>query len=110
MAIQYLPATAAERPPAPPPASPPTAPVTAPPPPSPSLVLLGRNRNGKPRAAWFADDQAEAAKAAAEAMKLQALPITDDAQRALATQLARGRILASGKAHVPGARRDWPAP
>ncbi|WP_246686363.1 hypothetical protein [Methylobacterium sp. WL30] len=72
----------------------------------PALVLFGRNRSGKPCAAWFDGNQAEAATALAATMKLRVLPVTDDDQRALALQLAHGRILPSGKAHVPGARRD----
>ena len=72
----------------------------------PALVLFGRNRNGKPCAAWFDGDQAEAATNVAATMKLRVLPIASDDQRALASQLAHGRILPTGKAHVPGARRD----
>lgn len=72
----------------------------------PVLVLFGRDRGGKPRAAWFDGNQAEAAKAAADTMKLRALPIDGEEPCALAIQLAHGRILPSGKAHVPGARRD----
>ena len=76
------------------------------PPQPPALVLFGRNRGGKPCAAWFDGNQAEAATAVAVTMKLRVLPIADDDQRALALQVAHGRILPSGKAHVPGARRD----
>lgn len=72
----------------------------------PTLVLFGRNRSGKPCAAWFDGNQAEAATAVAVTMKLRVLPVADDNQRSLALQLAHGRILPSGKAHVPGARRD----
>ena len=72
----------------------------------PALVLFGRDRGGKPRAAWFDGNQADAAKAAADTMKLRTLPIEGEEPCALATQLAHGRILPSGKAHVPGARRD----
>lgn len=72
----------------------------------PVLVLFGRDRGGKPRAAWFDGNQAEAAKAAADTMKLRTLPVAGEEQCALAAQLAHGRILPSGKAFVPGARRD----
>jgi len=72
----------------------------------PVLVLFGRDRGGKPRAAWFDCNQAEAAKAAADAMKLRTLPVAGTEQCTLAAQLAHGRILPSGKVHVPGARRD----
>jgi hypothetical protein len=79
----------------------------APPTPQPPvLVLFGRDRGGKPRGAWFDGNQAEAAKAAADTMKLRTLPIEGEEPCALATQLAHGRILPSGKVHVPGARRD----
>lgn len=91
MAIQFIPAPVAESPLAPQP---------------PTLVLFGRNRSGKPCAAWFDGNQAEAATAVAVTMKLRVLPVGNDDQRALAMQLAHGRILPSGKAHVPGARRD----
>ncbi|WP_244475698.1 hypothetical protein [Methylobacterium sp. Leaf466] len=91
MAIQFIPAPVTETPLTPQP---------------PALVLFGRDRGGKPRAAWFDGHQAEAARAAADPMKLRALPLADDDQRALAAQLAHGRILPSGKAHVPGLRRD----
>ncbi|ACS38035.1 hypothetical protein [Methylorubrum extorquens] len=76
------------------------------PPQPPALMLFGRNRSGKPCAAWFNRSQAEAATAVAVTMKLRVLPVTGDDSRALALQLAQGRILPSGKAHVPGARRD----
>ncbi|WP_246694670.1 hypothetical protein [Methylobacterium sp. WL6] len=97
MAIHFIPAPA--------PDSMPVAesPLTPQP---PVLVLFGRNRSGKPCAAWFDGNQAEAATALAVTMKLRVLPVADDDQRALALQLAHGRILPSGKAHVPGARRD----
>ena len=72
----------------------------------PVLVLFGRDRGGKPRAAWFDGNQVEAAKAAADTMKLRSLPIEGEEPCALASQLAQGRILPSGKVHVPGARRD----
>ncbi|GJE57734.1 hypothetical protein [Methylobacterium thuringiense] len=91
MAIQIVPASVTESPPTPQP---------------PALVLFGRNRSGKPCAAWFDGDQAEAATAAAATMKLRVLPVAGDEERALATQLGRGRILSNGKAHVPAARRD----
>lgn len=91
MAIQSIPAPVAE------------SPLTPQP---PTLVLFGRDRGGKPRAAWFDGNQANAATSAADTMKLRILQVNDDALRALAAQLAHGRILPSGKAHVPGARRD----
>ena len=97
MPIQFIPASA------PAPMSVAESPLT----PQPLvLVLFGRNRGGKPCAAWFDGNQAAAATALAATMKLRVLPVADDNQRALALQLAQGRVLPSGKAHVPGARRD----
>ncbi|GJD92408.1 hypothetical protein BHAOGJBA_5962 [Methylobacterium hispanicum] len=72
----------------------------------PALVLFGRDGGGRPRAAWFDAADAEAATAAAAIMRLRALPLTDDAGRALAARLARGRVLPSGRAFVPSAKRD----
>ncbi|GAA0283277.1 hypothetical protein LNAOJCKE_1569 [Methylorubrum aminovorans] len=72
----------------------------------PALVLLGRDGGGRPRAAWFDAADTEAATAAATTMRLRALPITEAAGRELAGQLARGRVLPSGRALVPFAKRD----
>ena len=90
-----------------PPSAVPSAPVAEMPlgPPPPTLVLFGRE-GGKPRAAWFPAADGEAATAAAAIMRLRALPLADDAGRELAGQLARGRMLASGRALVPFAKRD----
>jgi hypothetical protein len=72
----------------------------------PALVLLGRDGGRRPRAAWFDAADAEPATAAATTMRLRALPITEAAGRELAGQLARGRVLPSGRALVPFAKRD----
>lgn len=72
----------------------------------PALVLLGRDGGGRPRAAWFDAADVEAATAAAATMRLRALPVTEAAGRDLAGQLARGRVLPSGRALVPFAKRD----
>lgn len=72
----------------------------------PALVLFGNDGSGKPRAAWFDAADAEAAMTAAADMRLRALPLTDNAGRDLAGKLARGRILPSGRALVPFAKRD----
>ena len=71
----------------------------------PALVLFGRDGN-RPRAAWFAAADAEAAIAAATVMRLRTLSLADDAGRELAAQLARGRVLASGRALVPFVKRE----
>ncbi|GLS44204.1 hypothetical protein [Methylobacterium brachythecii] len=72
----------------------------------PSLVLFGRSATGRPRAAWFSGADADAANVAAGVSKLRTQSLSDEAQRELGGQFARGRILASGKAFVPFAPRD----
>lgn len=71
----------------------------------PALVLFGRG-GGKPRAAWFEAAESDAATAAATTMQLRTLALATDEQRALAEQLARGRVLPSGRALVPFVKRD----
>lgn len=66
-----------------------------------ALVLFGLDDRGKAHAAWFAEDHAEAGTVAAEAMSMFALPVEDDAMRALAGQVPQGKIFTSGKAFVP---------
>lgn len=66
-----------------------------------ALVLFGLDDSGKAHAAWFAEDHAEAGTVAAEAMGMFALPVEDDAMRALAGQVPQGKIFTSGKAFVP---------
>lgn len=72
----------------------------------PALVVFGRDGGGKARAAWFDVADGEAATAAATKMQLRTLPLTDAAGRDIATRLARGRVLASGRALVPFAKRE----
>ena len=67
----------------------------------PALVLFGRDGGGRPRAAWFAEAEAEEANTAAAAMRLRVLPLADEPRRDIARQLARGRVLPSGRALVP---------
>lgn len=73
---------------------------------SPALVLFGRGAGGKSRAAWFEAADIEAATAAAKAMRLRVLPLATAEQREVAGQLTRGRMLPSGRAHVPFAKHD----
>lgn len=78
---------------------------TPPGPQPPALVLFGRDGN-RPRAAWFDAADATAATTAAATMRLRALPLADDAGRELAGQFTRGRVLPSGRALVPFAKRE----
>lgn len=66
-----------------------------------ALVLFGLDERGKAHGAWFAQEAAEAAVAAAETMGMFSLPVEDDAVRSLAGQLPQGKIFPSGKAFVP---------
>jgi len=66
-----------------------------------ALVLFGLDERGKAHGAWFAQETAEAAVAAAETMGMFSLSVEDDAVRSLAGQLPQGKIFPSGKAFVP---------
>ena len=70
----------------------------------PSLVLFGRDDAGKPRASWFDAVSADLATRAADVMKMRVLKIETDEQKAVARQLAPGRVFASGRAFTPFAR------
>jgi len=72
--------------------------------PTASIILLGRDSSNKPHASWFCANEAELAKTAATAMGMHAEPVNSDALRALAGQLPRGKLFASGKAFVPFVR------
>jgi hypothetical protein len=68
----------------------------------PALILMGRDEQHKPHAAWFADDQKEGAEGAAKLMGMKLISIGDDAGlREKASRLPRGKLFASGKAFVP---------
>src|SRR5215218_2621290 len=70
----------------------------------PSLVVFGRDDAGKPRASWFDAGSADLASKAADLMKMRVLKIKTDEQKAVARQLAPGRVFASGRAFTPFAR------
>ena len=70
----------------------------------PSLVLFGRDPAGKPRASWFDAGSIDFAMSAAELMQMKIVRIITEQQRAIAKQLARGRIFSSGRAFAPFAR------
>ncbi|MDR7040300.1 hypothetical protein J2X36_005082 [Methylobacterium sp. BE186] len=70
------------------------------------MVLFGRDAAGKLRAGWYDAGQAHAATAAAGTSQLRLLALADEAQRSLAAQLGRGRLLASGKAFLPFVKRE----
>ncbi|UDL96236.1 hypothetical protein LGH83_08685 [Lichenihabitans sp. PAMC28606] len=71
------------------------------PPPTPFLVIFGRDQAGKPHASWFDQASAELATKAAGLMNMQAVPVETEALRELAGSLPRGRVFSSGKAFTP---------
>src|SRR3954452_2020345 len=70
----------------------------------PSLVVFGRDQAGKPRASWFDAGSADLAAKAADLMKMRVLRVETEEQKAVARQLAPGRVFASGRAFTPFAR------
>src|SRR5687768_8705615 len=72
----------------------------------PSVVLFGRDEAGKPHASWFDAESAELAIKAAELMQMRVLRVETEEQKALARQLARGRVFATGRAFTPFARAN----
>ncbi len=69
-----------------------------------SVVLIGFDDNGKPRAARFAGTQASQANKAAALMNLTVVTVTDPL-REQALKLPAGRLYATGKGFVPTVRR-----
>lgn len=74
--------------------------------PSPALLpaglILGRDNNDRPHAAWFLPDQLEGAEAAAEEMGMHFVAVGDNKElAAIATKLPKGKLFDSGKAFVP---------
>src|SRR4051812_13742375 len=67
----------------------------------PALIVFGHDRAGKPHAAWFTAEEAEAARTAAGLIGYRVLALTTDAQRHVAAQLTRGRLFENGRAFVP---------
>src|SRR5215211_8139047 len=64
----------------------------------PSLIVFGRDVAGKPRASWFDAGSADLASKAADLMKMRVLRVETEEQKAVARQLAPGRVFASGRA------------
>lgn len=68
---------------------------------NPALIVLGRDVAGRSHASWFDESQVGPARDAAGVMRMTTLPISSDDLRSLASDLARGKLFASGKAFVP---------
>jgi hypothetical protein len=71
-----------------------------------SLVLFGKDENGKPRSARFPENEAELAAEAARAMSLRLAIAATPEHFEFVTKLPVGRLYASGKAFVPNVRQD----
>ena len=67
----------------------------------PDLILLGRDDDGKPRAARFPVGQADLVAKAAKAMNLTVCKADDAALAELAKKLPNGRLYATGRGFVP---------
>ena len=84
-----------------------TLPVPAQSQPSDScLIVFGRDEAGKPHASWFDAASADLALKAADLMQMRVLKVETEEQKALARQLARGRVFATGRAFMPFARES----
>ena len=70
----------------------------------PCLIVFGRDEAGKPHASWFDAQSADLALKAADLMQMRVLKVETEEQKALARQLARGRVFATGRAFMPFAR------
>lgn len=69
--------------------------------PAPAIIVFGLDEGQRPHASWFAEPDAVLAKKAAGLMGMQVLRVITAEHRALALELATGRVFASGKGFVP---------
>jgi hypothetical protein len=68
----------------------------------PAGLILGRDNNDRPHAAWFMPDQLEQAESAASIMGMHFVPVGENQDlAAIATKLPKGKMFDSGKAFVP---------
>src|SRR5215211_6247036 len=74
--------------------------------PEPAVVVFGRDEAGKPHASWFDAESAELAVKAAQLMQMRVLKVETEEQRAIARQLAPGRVFATGRAFMPFVRAN----
>jgi hypothetical protein len=64
--------------------------------PTPALMVFGHDRSGKPHAAWFTAEEAEAARTAAGLIGYRVLTLTTEDQAHVAAQLSCGRLSEKG--------------
>lgn len=72
----------------------------------PCLIVFGRDEAGKPHASWFDAASADLALKAADLMQMRVLKVETEEQKALARQMTRGRVFATGRAFMPFARES----
>jgi hypothetical protein len=72
----------------------------------PCIVVFGCDDAGKPHASWFDAQSAELAVKAADLMNMRVLKVETEEHKALARQLARGRVFATGRTFTPFARAN----
>jgi hypothetical protein len=72
----------------------------------PELIVLGRDEQGKPRAARFPAGQADLVAKAAKAMNLAVCKADGAALAELAKKLPNGRLYATGRGFVPPVGRS----
>ncbi len=73
-------------------------------PPVPAVILAAHDEGGKPHASWFTATERLQAIDATRGTTMLAIDIDTDDLQAIAMQLPRGKIHASGKAFVPFAK------
>lgn len=73
---------------------------------SAKLILVGLDDQGKPHAAWFTEEQVDAATLAADLMSMASIDVQGNELVALAGVLPKGRLFESGKAFVPFTKRE----
>jgi hypothetical protein len=70
------------------------------------LILVGLDDQGKPHAAWFTEEQVDAATLAADLMDMASLDVEGDELVAIAGLLPKGKLFESGKAFIPFTKRE----
>jgi hypothetical protein len=70
------------------------------------LILVGLDDQGKPHAAWFTEEQVDAATLAADLMDMASINVDSNDLIALAGLLPVGKLFESGKAFVPFTKRE----
>ncbi len=73
---------------------------------SAKLILVGLDDQGKPHAAWFTEEQVDAATLAADIMNMGSIAVEGGELISIAAMLPKGKLFESGKAFVPFTKRE----